>query len=407
MKNIAIIIFAFISIGLSAQQQRPQKVISFVDVTWRSDYYEQLQYEWEALVKKDKKDANAWENYYLAAMYKLRTSNYYKDTVRKGSREELHQIIKEMGKEIPDTYEYNRLVFRDNDLNPKYGKYLERAYELRPTEVELYPTLITYYEMIRDTGKKAEIYRKWYDLDSDFKYYKLALGYNSLMSVEKNAIILSHGDDQTYPVELVKFGLGIREDVDVIYQSMFHQDTYYSNLLSSLNMPPLNKTIKDFEKEYADTNSNYLAYYAVYGLMNARIKHFVLHTKDRPLYFPIQLKKIIKSQFEDSLYLVGTYYKYSTEQFDNIAILKRNFEQKFLLDNLKIDLKKVPENSTQYRLQTLYFTPLLELYKHYISSGDLVKTESTKQMILKLAKDYGKESEYLEYLSGLEKQLNP
>jgi len=402
MKRFVLILVCLISLRVIAQDQRPQKVVSFIDVTWDSDYYEQLQKEWKALVDKDSKDAEAWENYYLAAMYKFKSSGFYKDSIQKGSTDELHNIMKEMGKKIPNTFEYNYLLYRDNNKRPKYGKNLEKAYELRPDAVKIYPTLTVYYEMSRDREKKAEVYKRWYKNDKDYSMFKLAFGYNTLMSVEQNAIVLAHGDNQVYPIEILEFGKGVREDVDVIVQPMFVLDDYYENLLKDLDMPPYNKTYDDFKKEFPDD-----PYKAYYGFIQARINHIIQNANGRPVYFPIQMKSAIIDKFKDSLYLVGTVYKYSPVPFDNIALLRKNFEQKFLLDDLKVNLKKVPDNSTQFRLQTLYFKPLLELYKHYLSSGEIAKANNAKQMILKLASDYGKEADYLDYLSKLEKQINP
>jgi len=401
MKKLIIIAFCLVTLGLSAQNKRPEKVLSFVDVTWKSDKYESLEKQWKKVVEKDKKDAEAWENYYLAAMYKYKASMFYRDSTIKGSREELHKIILEMGKYIPNTYEYNKLMFRDHDLDPKYGNYIVKAYEINPNRIDLYPLLITYYETIRDSVKKAEAYQKWYSIDKSFEEYKLSYGYNMLMSVEKNAIILSSGDNQFYPVGMIRYGKNIRNDVDIVAQSMFFANTYYSNLMKSLGMPPFNKTIEDYKKEYPD---DFRKAYKTLAL--DLIQHIIDHAGNRPVYFPIGMRDYIINHFKDSLYMVGVLYQYSPAPFDNYAILKKNFEQKYYLDNLRIDLKPVPDNSGKYRLQTIYLTPLAELYKHYLLSGSITEAHRTKELILKIADDYGIKDNYLEYLNELEEKLN-
>ena len=401
MKKLLITALCLITLSLSAQKTRPERVISFVDVTWKTDKYESLEKQWKKLVDKDKKDAEAWENYYLAAMYKFKTSHYYKGETPKGSIEEQHQIMEAMGKSIPNTYEYNKLMYRDHNLNPEYGHYLEKAFEIDPSRIDLYPTLTSYYEVIRDTAKKAAIYRKWYSTDKEYEEYKLSYGYNALMTVEKDAIILSHGDNQVYPVEMIQFGKNMRLDVSIISQSMFLAKAYYKNLLKSLNMPAFEITFDDFKKDFP--NNNQKAYNA---FVNAKIQHIIDHANGRPIYFPIQIRKEIKEHFEDNLYLVGVFYKYSETPFDNYAILKKNFEQVLYLDNLKVDLKPTLKNSTKYQLQILYLVPLSELYKHYLLSGSIGKAYNTKDLILKIADDYGIKDKYLEYLNQLEEKLN-
>jgi hypothetical protein len=398
MKKLLIIALCLITLSLSAQKNRPEKVVSFVDVTWKSDKYESLEKQWKKIVDKNKKDAEAWENYYMAAMYKLKASNFYKDSIPKGSREELHSIMKEMEKYIPNTYEYNKLMYRDHDLNPDYGSYVVKAYEINPNRIDLYPLLITYYETVRDTAKKAEIFRKWYNTDKNLEEFKLSYGYNMLITVQKNAIILASGDDQFYSPALIQYGKNLRTDIDIVAKSMFFANNYYSHLMKSLGMPPFNKTIEDYNKEYP--NNLRKAYRTMTLDM---IQHIIDNANKRPIYFPIGMRNYIIDHFKDSLYMVGVLYRYSSIPFDNYAVLKKNFEQKLYLDNLRVDLKPVADNSVKYRLQTIYLTPLSELFKHYLLSGEVGKVQNTRELILKLADDYGRRDSYLEYLNRIEK----
>jgi len=401
MKKVLIIALCFVTLSLSAQNTRPEKIQSFVDVTWKSDKYESLEKQWKKLVNKDKKDAEAWENYYLAAMYKYKASLFYKDSIPKGSREDLHNIMIKMGKSIPNTYEYNKLMYRDHDLDPEYGNFIVKAYEINPNRKDLYPLLITYYETIRDTQKTAEVFRKWYQTDKDYEAFKLSYGYNMIIAVDKNAIILSSGDNQFYPAATIKYGKNIRTDVNIVAQSMFFANAYYTNLMKSLNMPPFNKTFDDYKKEYPD---NIQKAYRTMAL--DLIQHIIDHADERPIYFPIGMRDYIIEHFKDSLYMVGVLYQYSSTPFDNYAVLKKNFEQKLYLDNLRVDLKPVADNSVKYRLQTIYLTPLSELYKHYLLSGDLGKANNTRNLILKLADDYGRRDSYLDYLNKIKEKYN-
>ena len=401
MKKVLIIALCFITLSLSAQNTRPEKIQSFVDVTWKSDKYESLEKQWKKLVDKNQKDEEAWENYYLAAMYKYKSSLFYKDSIPKGSPEDLHKIMKKMGKQIPNSYAYNKLMYRDHNLNPEYGNYIVKAYEINPNKIDLYPSLITYYETIRDTTKVAEVFRKWYQTDKNLEAFKLSYGYNMIIAVDKDAIILSSGDDQFYPAALIQYGKKIRTDVDIVGQSMFFANTYYSNLMKSLNMPPFNKTLDDYKKEYPGNLRK-----AYRTMLLDLIQHIIDNADERPVYFPIGMRDYIIDHFKDSLYMVGVMYQYSATPFDNYAVLKKNFEQKLYLDNLRVDLKPVADNSVKYRLQTIYLTPLSELYKHYLLSGDLGKASNTRNLILKLADDYGRRDSYLDYLNKIEEKYN-
>ena len=400
MRIIILVISLLISINIIAQQ-RPQKVLSFVDVTWKSKDYQKLENEWKVFIEKDSTDANAWENYYMASMYKYRASVYYRDSVIIGSPKEMQAIIDKMAKTIPESYEYNRLVYRNANMNLKYGKNIEKAYSLRPNEIELYPIMITYYGIIGATKKESVLFKKWYDTDPSIELYKLSYGYNTLVGVEKNAIILASGDNQYYPVGLVQSGTNFRKDVTLVGISMFWNDDYYNSTLKTLGIPEFKKKFKYFLKQNKKN-----VWKAKTQFVNERIKHIIDNAGDRPVYFPLRMSDVIRNYFDDSLYMIGTLYKYSSEPFDNIAILRRNFEQKYLIDEVKITLKPNKDDSVKPRILSLYIMPLIELYKHYISSGEYYKADNAKKYIINLATNLGSKQKYIDYLNDIENKLS-
>jgi len=400
MKILFLAISLLITINIVAQQ-RPQKVLSFVDVTWKSKDYQKLEKEWKVFVDKDNTDANAWENYYNAAMYKYRASAYYRDSVILGSLKEMQAIIDQMAKAIPESFEYNRLVYRNSNMDLKYAKNIEKAHNLRPNNIDLYPIMLTYYGTIGAKKKLKELFKKWYDTDPSIELYKLSYGYNTLVGVEKNAIILASGDNQYYPVGLVQYGKGFRPDVSIMAISMFWNDDYYNSTLKELGISEFDKNYKYYYKL-----NKKAAWKAQNQLVNERIKHIIDNIGDRPIYFPLRMSNSTRSYFDDSLYMIGTLNKYSSETFDNIAILRKNFEQKYLLDEVKVSLKQNNDNSSKPRILSLYIMPLVELYKHYLSSGELAKADNAKRSIMNLATNLGRKQKYIEYLNEIEDKLS-
>ena len=68
--------------------------------------------------------------------------------------------------------------------------------------------------------------------------------------------------------------------------------------------------------------------------------------------------------YEEELYIEGLVFKYSEERYDNIAILKRNIEQKFLLDYLTIDLSNDISKSVVEHSNFNYMMAFIKLYDH-------------------------------------------
>ncbi|HCE86070.1 MAG TPA: hypothetical protein DEO99_07925, partial [Bacteroidetes bacterium] len=67
---------------------------------------------------------------------------------------------------------------------------------------------------------------------------------NYLTSLEKNAIIFTFGDNDTYPLWYAQEVEGVRPDVRIINLSLLMQDTYYDNLRRTMNeSAPLNLSL--------------------------------------------------------------------------------------------------------------------------------------------------------------------
>lgn len=75
----------------------------------------------------------------------------------------------------------------------------------------------------------------WNDHDRSKKKLARATAYNALMSVEKNAILFTYGDNETYPLWYAQEIEGIRPDVRVINTSLLGIDWYIDQLNYRIN----------------------------------------------------------------------------------------------------------------------------------------------------------------------------
>jgi hypothetical protein len=103
---------------------------------------------------------------------------------------------------------------------------------------------------------------------------------------------------------------------------------------------------------------------------------------------------------DGKLHIAGLAYKYGTEPFDNIAILKKNLETHFRLDYLKYDwyAEDFLATSIVVGLDMNYAVPMLMLAEHYADSGEETRSKRWKSFAMEIGERAGHISYIQEYL---------
>ena len=93
--------------------------------------------------------------------------------------------------------------------------------------------------------------------------------------------------------------------------------------------------------------------------------------KNRPVYYPQFTSTSYLKELKDSLYSEGLVFRYSTKPYDNLAVIRKNYEQKYLLDCLR---QPLVQNSSVYfsgiNYSKNYIVSLSPLLRFYDASGD-------------------------------------
>ena len=90
-------------------------------------------------------------------------------------------------------------------------------------------------------------------------------------------------------------------------------------------------------------------------------------------------------------------YRYCKDRVDNIALLKKNYEEKFRLDYLTNDwyTEAYPGKTNRSILHMNYIPSMSMLVEHYKTSGDLKLVEKWKKIMINIAEDAGRKEELL------------
>lgn len=385
MKKITSLFILLLILVAVGRAQTPEPVYSFAKIWHPIEWYQQQQAAWKAEIDKNKTNAQAWYFYFRAS--RVLTMNDKSDNRTPDEKtKSLEAIVDEMEKLVPNSFEYNHarwivLGFRDITKYP----YLEKAAQLSPNNPLMLCDMINWGEMTRDIKHRDDYANRWY-LSGDFSPGLLYYNYNMMAGLKENAIVITTGDNDTYPIWMLQAGQGFRKDITAINTSLITVKEYRDKLFKELGIPALDYNPWE-SKELAQKFNNELP--AI----------LASNTKKYPVYVALTACGDLAEIYSDKLYLTGLAYEYNTATIDNLALLKKNFEQNYALDYL--DKYFYADISIEFvkRININYIVPMVKLYEHYILAGETQKAENLKVKALKVAEGTDEETEVKKYFS--------
>ena len=353
----------------------PEEILPLSVSVESLDYYRHQATLWKAVLEESPTDADAWFNYYKAA----RNAN-----VLAGQKElPVAEIAAQMQEAVAGTFEASYVGFWESPLTERRYDLLLEAHRQGPDRVEAWHDLITYYELRGETALKREFCEKWYRSNA-ISTGILNWNYNALMSVAPDAVLLTQGDNDTYPAWVLQEVLGVQPEVKVLNLYLLIADAAYrQRMFLELGIPkqPAMPVKEDLQ-----------------GHMQRVARHLVDHL-ERPVYFGIAVGRQLRSMEEERLYLTGLAFHRSLQPMDNVALIRNNVERKFRLDDLESPLGYDRSASVVKNMNINYIPPFILLYRHYSDSGDSFKAEKLKDLVLRIAQRSGKQEEVAIYFA--------
>ena len=351
---LCLITFHFSLNLISAQQAEPVKRITQAQRT--GTYYEEQSKAWQKILESNPKNADAWFQYYTAARY----SNIF----NKGEKKDLEQIVANAVKEIPNTFEANYLTFALKPWEPESFKYLEMAYSIDPANPQSYQAFINHYLISEEREKFKEFCSKHFQ-SVDHSPGWMSWNYNALVNLAPNAILITEGDNDTYPCWTLQEEKNFRKDVAVININLMINDDYKATIYRQLGIDISTAKLSDGGME-------------AYKISN--IQH-IIEKSNRPVYLGISSPLARHEKFKDDLHVVGLSLRYDKQPFDNISVLEKSYNDLFKLDYLQISMQEDPSQETLDAFSRSYLPSLFKLYEHLQKEGDVEKLRPIKNLI--------------------------
>lgn len=383
MKVKAILIILLCNVSVTFGQMKPQKVNSIVKEPHDFEWFTQQYSLWDKEIKKDAKNGDAWINFYAAARMSRYMAN--NENEKQDWSEKEAAVIPQMEKEIKGTFAYYRVMAwhyhvlntTDKKEQDKIIQYSLKAHELNPDYSDIYGGLLSIYDVLRPNSEKRKEIALLWKASGYHPPNLMGLAYNALINTKENGILITGGDNDTYPLLVAQYADGFRTDVHVWNIHLLTLSEYRNRLFNEANIPALEGNVDGA----------------------TIIDHIIKNRGDIPLYF--FNKGIVKgeSELHEKMYNVGVIYQYSEEIMDNSALIVNHFENKFLLDHLKYDFYQSEYPEMDKRHNYSYLAGLMYLYTHYCLIENDVKAKETKGLLIRL-------TEGTPYFEDIKVQLN-
>lgn len=371
MRTMILILTLLIASSLvqAANPLQKQKVYSMVKQYQPLAWYEEQLNLWQNETRLNPKNAEAWLNVYTATrMIKLQHGSK--------TQKNLNDVVDEVIKNIPETFEGNYIQYYNSENKEEQLKYLLKAYELDPDRAETYDDFVSLYELKRDKVKLKEFCEKWF-ASNDISSGLYTWNYNMLMSCDENAIIITEGDNDTYPALILQNAKNIRKDVAVLNATFLAKKEYRDLYFKELDIP-------EYTPATADVDLSKL---------KQSICTHIQKNSNRPFYYANTVDPSLYAAIKNNVYTVGLAFKYSKNSFDNIAVLRKNYEKNFLKDYLKIDLNNDISKNVVDNMNGNYLVPFITLYNHYNETEEKASLENLSFLVNNIADKSGQTEE--------------
>jgi hypothetical protein len=141
MKRIIMLLLALPSICFAeSPQQILPKTLVIKPISWYADQAK----AWQAEIKVNKSNPQAWFNYYAAA------------TFAHQSEQSLNAIERSMAEAVPNTYEYFVVKGWNAGYDSEAFKSLQMAYQMNPEKTEVYGLLQSFSEYHLDKAGRIK-----------------------------------------------------------------------------------------------------------------------------------------------------------------------------------------------------------------------------------------------------------
>lgn len=268
---------------------------------------------WENALKVDSKNESAWIALFNARLFESFTP--HSRDLSNERKQILADVLKQVETNLPNSFSFYYLSYLNNQSKSEASlQLLQKAAEKNSYYPEMWDDLLFSHYI---KGNKKGIVEMTDNLFNSSIYSSAVMEYNQnvLSSVEKNGVLVTYGNIDSYPLLIWQEKFNIRKDVRIICLEWLSNEKYATDIGKILGIKT--ESILNVSEEKA---------------LDAILKS----TKKR-VYLGLTLPPAFLKKQSGSLYCTGLAMLYSSKPVSNIESLETNwtslFKRKYLYNN--------------------------------------------------------------------------
>ena len=323
---------------------------------------------WERYCAANPNDENAWFNNYRSTRFIAEGSAGFSEL-----QADLDSISNQLKKRSYGTWEQLIVEYWNSNLDPKRETALQAAYKLRPNDplTLRFMTGAQYF-----SGNQASVYDfylKW-KATGDLPLSTENYAYNVMQSIPKDAILITNGELDTYPLLYQLQTVGAT-GVKVVSIDLCRRAENRTKIFAYAGL-----VIPD-----GDLNS----------VIDSRyLERIAAANPNRNIYIASTCGAVVLKALQSDLYCTGLAFRYSTTPISNLTVLRDNVGQKFRLENIGKSRNVHNHFDVYYadNLEMNYYLPLLLAGDQFEAAGNTAKAGELRSKAVLVRKKAGYEN---------------
>ena len=300
---------------------------------------------WDAYVQAHPKEELAWRKLFEVCSnqeYRLRIKNWEEGIALHGKR--VLPLLERMKAAIPGTYQYYYCAHEGG-----YPMPLETQHALADSAIALLSekTIASDYELWvqglivrRDTLKLTQVLTRYYE-SGQYPEEALQYHFNELQGMDEGGLYIGAHEGDIIGKLILQLVLGVHRDKILYDENAAMNPDYLKSVFRNIGIPFDNQTWNQLHATIWQEKT-----------LTAIMRYIFDHSQ-RPVYLSAHnMQQLILGQglpdeLKACLYNEGLTMRYSAEPYDNRSVKRRNIEQRYRLEYLRMSFHPHPKKDTR------------------------------------------------------------